>query len=50
MKNEAMLKSQLMETEFGYNLQLKGLEQSQIDQRRLLTAATDLLSYSRRKF
>ena len=29
MNNEAMLKSQLMETEFGYNMQLKGIEQSQ---------------------
>ena len=26
MKNEAMLKSQLMETEFAYNMQLKGME------------------------
>ena len=33
MKNEAMLKSQLMEAEFGYNMQLKGIEQSQIDKR-----------------
>ena len=33
MKNEAMLKAQLMETEFSYNMQLKGIEQSQIDMR-----------------
>ena len=33
MKNEAMLKSQLMETEFAYNMQLKGIEQAQIDER-----------------
>ena len=33
LKNEAMLKSQLMEAEFGYNMQLKGIEQSQIDKR-----------------
>jgi len=33
MKNEAMLKTQLMEAEFGYNMQLKGLEQAQIDKR-----------------
>ena len=35
MKNEAQLKSQLMETEFAYNMQLKGLEQSQIDKREM---------------
>ena len=35
MKNEAMLKGQLMETEFAYNMQLKGLEQSQIDKREM---------------
>jgi len=33
MNNEAMLKSQLMEKEFAFNMQLKGIEQSQIDQR-----------------
>jgi len=33
MNNEAQLKSMLMEKEFGYNMQLKGIEQSQIDQR-----------------
>jgi len=33
LKNEAMLKAQLMEAEFGYNLQLRGMEQKQIDER-----------------
>ena len=33
MKNEALLKSQLMEKEFDFNMQLKGLEQMQIDER-----------------
>ncbi len=33
MNNEAMLKSQLMDKEFAFNMQLKGIEQSQIDQR-----------------
>jgi len=33
MKNEAALKESLMQTEFQMNLQLKGAEQSQIDQR-----------------
>ena len=33
MNNEAMLKSQLMEKEFAFNMQLKGIEQGQIDKR-----------------
>tara|TARA_R100000388_G_C7244096_1_gene163620 strand:+ start:1536 stop:3971 length:2436 start_codon:yes stop_codon:yes gene_type:complete len=33
MNNEAQLKSMLMEKEFAFNMQLKGIEQSQIDQR-----------------
>ena len=33
LKNEALLKAQLMEAEFGYNLQLRGMEQMQIDER-----------------
>ena len=33
MKNEALLKSQLMEKEFDFNMQLKGQEQMQIDER-----------------
>ena len=33
LKNEAALKAQLMETEFAYNMQLRGLEQKQIDLR-----------------
>ena len=33
MKNEALLKSQLMEKEFAFNMQLKGQEQMQIDER-----------------
>ena len=32
-KNEAALKQQLMSVEFQYNMQLKGMEQSQIDAR-----------------
>ena len=33
LKNEAALKAQLMDKEFQFNMQLRGLEQSQIDQR-----------------
>ena len=33
LKNEAMLKGQLMEQEFQYNLQLSGMQQAQIDKR-----------------
>ena len=33
MNNQAQLKSVLMEKEFAFNMQLKGIEQSQIDQR-----------------
>jgi len=33
MKNEAALKQQLMQVEFNYNMQLKGMEQSQMDAR-----------------
>jgi len=33
MKNEAALKESLMQTEFQMNMQLKGVEQSQIDMR-----------------
>jgi hypothetical protein len=33
MKNEAALKEQLMQTEFEYAMEIKGLEQSQIDMR-----------------
>ena len=33
MKNEAALKQQLMQVEFNYNMQLKGMEQSQMDSR-----------------
>ena len=33
LKNEAALKEQLMQTEFEYAMQLKGIEQSQIDNR-----------------
>tara|TARA_R110000764_G_scaffold27894_6_gene65767 strand:- start:2204 stop:4639 length:2436 start_codon:yes stop_codon:yes gene_type:complete len=33
LKGEATLKAQLMQVEFNYNLQLRGMEQSQIDDR-----------------
>jgi hypothetical protein len=33
LKNEAMLKQQLMQVEFNFNMQLKGMEQSQMDNR-----------------
>jgi len=33
LKNEAQLKAQLMEIEFGYQMQMRGLEQQQIDMR-----------------
>jgi len=33
LKSEATLKAQLMQVEFNYNLQLRGMEQSQIDDR-----------------
>jgi hypothetical protein len=33
MKNEAALKEQLMGLEFSYQMQLKGMEQSQMDER-----------------
>jgi hypothetical protein len=33
MKNEAALKQQLMQVEFNFNMQLKGMEQSQMDAR-----------------
>ena len=33
MRNEAALKEQLMGLEFSYQMQLKGMEQSQMDER-----------------
>ena len=33
LKNEAQLKAQLMEIEFGYQMQMRGLDQQQIDMR-----------------
>ena len=33
LKNEADLKRQLMDVEFNYNMQIRGMEQSQIDSR-----------------
>ena len=35
MNNEADLKRRLMDVEFNYNMQLRGMEQNQIDQREL---------------